>query len=191
LRLEPQIEALYGRPRFTSDERQEYFAFAPPELAALAQFSSRPSRLYSMVQLGYFKARQQFFVFRLREVDEDIRYLQERYFPTIRFQAVEIAKGTRLKQQRAILALFHYRYCDAAARQHVTAKAQQAARVCAKPVYVFRELWQYLTTQRLVAPGYTVLQEMIGQALTAEQQRLSTVVRTHLQPADIAAFQRL
>src|SRR5713101_10061077 len=86
-----EIEALYGRPRFTSDERQEYFAFSPPELAALAQFSSRPSRLYSMVQLGYFKARQQFFVFRLREVDEDIRYLQERYFPTVRFHAVEIA----------------------------------------------------------------------------------------------------
>ena len=76
-------------------------------------------------------------------------------------------------------------------RSSLATKAQQAARVCAKPVYIFRELWQYLTTQRLVAPGYTVLQEMIGHALTAEQQRLTTVVRTHLQPADIAAFQRL
>ena len=36
-----------------------------------------------------------------------------------------------------------------------------------------------------------MLQELIGNALTDEQQRLSTVVRTHLQPADIAAFQRL
>jgi TnpA family transposase len=141
--------------------------------------------------LGYFKARQQFFVFSLREVDEDIRYLQDHYFPTTRFHAVEVTKVTRLKQQRVILALCDYRYCDAAARQTLAAKAQQAARVCAKPVYVFRELWHSLTTQRLVAPGYTVLQEMIGQALTAEQQRLHTVVRTPLQPADIAAFQRL
>jgi hypothetical protein len=36
-----------------------------------------------------------------------------------------------------------------------------------------------------------VLQELIGHALTAESQRLSTIVRTHLQPMDIAAFQRL
>ena len=186
-----EIDALYGRPHFTPDERQEYFTFAPPELTALEQFHSYPSRLYAMLQLGYFKARQQFFLFSLPEVAEDIRYVQERYFPTIRFHAVEIAKGTRLKQQRIILALCHYRHCDATARQRLATKAQQAARVSAKPVYVFRELWQYLTTQRLVAPGYTVLQELIGRALTAEQHRLNTVVRTHLQPTDVAAFQDL
>src|SRR5262249_61723240 len=53
-----EIDALYGRPRFTPDERQEYFAFAPAELAALGQFRSHPSGLYSLLQLGYFKARQ-------------------------------------------------------------------------------------------------------------------------------------
>ena len=58
-----EIDALYGRPRFTPDERQEYFAFSPPELTALDQFHSHPSRLYAMLQLGYFKARQQFFLF--------------------------------------------------------------------------------------------------------------------------------
>jgi hypothetical protein len=72
---EEEIDALYDRPRFSPDERQEYFAFTPQELTALEQFRSHPSRLYCMLQLGYFKARQQFFVFTLREVDEDIRYL--------------------------------------------------------------------------------------------------------------------
>ena len=188
---EEEIEALYGRPRFTPDERQESFAFTPQELTALEQFRSHPARLYAMLQLGYFKARQQFFVFSLREVDADIRYLQERYFAPARFHAVEVSKVTRLKQQRVILTLCHYRYCDATARQHLATKAQQTARVCAKPVYIFRELWHVLTTQRLVAPGYTVLQELIGKTLTEEQQRLSTVMRTQLQPADVAAFQRL
>ena len=61
--------------------------------------------------------------------------MQEHYFPTARFHAVEIAKHTRLKQQRVILALCTYRYCDATARQHLATKAQQAARICAKPVY--------------------------------------------------------
>ena len=85
-----EIDALYGRPRFTPDERQEYFAFSPPELAALEQVRSHPSRLYALLQLGYFKARQQFFVFSLPEAAEDIRYLQERYFAPDRCQAVEV-----------------------------------------------------------------------------------------------------
>jgi hypothetical protein len=49
---EEEIDALYGRPRFTPDERQEYFAFAPQELTALEPFRSHPSRLYCMLQLG-------------------------------------------------------------------------------------------------------------------------------------------
>jgi hypothetical protein len=89
---------------------------------------------------GTLRPASSFFVFDLREVDEDIRYLQERYFAPTRFHAVEVTKVTRLKQQRVILGLCHYRYCDAATRQLLAAKAQQAARVCAKPVYIFREL---------------------------------------------------
>ena len=54
-----EIDALYGRPRFTPDERLEYFAFTPPELAALEQFRSHPSRLYAMVQLGYLVLLQE------------------------------------------------------------------------------------------------------------------------------------
>lgn len=186
-----ELDALYGRPRFTPEERQEYFTLSPPEKAALQPFHSLTSRLYYLVQLGDFKARQLFFVFSLHDVEEDARYLQDRYFATAPFRAEEISKVTRLKQQRVILALCNYRHCDAAARQQLATKAQQAARVCAKPIYVFRELWHFLTTQRLVAPGYTVLQELIGQALTAEQQRLITMVRAHLQPSDLTAFQRL
>ena len=185
------MDALYGRLRFTPEERQEYFTLSPPEKAALEPFHSLTSRLYCLLQLGYFKARQLFFVFSLHEVEEDVRYLQDHYFSTAHFRAEEISKVTRLTQQRVILALCNYRSCDATARQQLAVKAQQAARVCAKPVYVFRELWHYLATQRIVAPGYTVRQELIGQALTAEQQRLITVVRTHLEPMDITAFQRL
>jgi hypothetical protein len=172
------LDALYGRPRFTPDERQEYFAFSLPELAALEQVRSDPSRLYSLLQLGYFKARQQFLVLDLRAVDEDIRDLQAHDFAPTRFQAVEVTKVTRLKQQRVILGLYHYRDCAAAARQHLAAKAQPAARGCAKPVYIFRALWHVLTTQRLVAPGSPVLQELLGTALTEEQPRLSPVIRT-------------
>ncbi len=58
-------------------------------------------------------------------------------------------------------------------------------------MYVFRELWQYLTEQRIVAPGYTLLQDVVGTALTAEQMRLATILRTNLAPEECAALDTL
>ena len=80
---EDEIEALYGLPRFTPDERQEYFALSPADLTALVPLQSLPSRLYGILQLGYFRACHHFFVFRLHEVEDDVRYLHALYFPTL------------------------------------------------------------------------------------------------------------
>ncbi len=76
-----EIDALYGRPRFTQQERAEYFALSDSEKAALGQLHSLKSRVFFILQLGYFKARCMFFLFSLRDVEEDVAYIRERYFP--------------------------------------------------------------------------------------------------------------
>src|SRR5215470_1263828 len=126
-----EIEALYGRPHFTDDERLEYFALAPTEKAALEQFHSIKSRIYFILQLGYFKSHHRFFVFDLPDVAEDARFVQGHYFPDFPLDDLDITKVTRLRQQRVILELFRYRTCDVRQRQAVAQKAQQAARVSA------------------------------------------------------------
>jgi hypothetical protein len=184
-------EALYGKPHFTPEERLEYFTLSPVEKAALEPFHSLKSRIYCILQLGYFKARQMFFVFSPPEVAEDVRYIQERYFPHVPYPGLAMTKVTRLKQQRVILALCNYQYCGTQERQQLVAKARQAAMVCGQPVYVFRELLHYLTEHRLVAPGYSFLQETVGKALLEEQQCLITLVCHHLTPGETAALNRL
>jgi hypothetical protein len=47
----------------------------------LDQLPSIESRVYFILQLGYFKACRMFFTFQPNEVDEDVRYVGERYFP--------------------------------------------------------------------------------------------------------------
>lgn len=79
---EDEIDALYGRPVFTPAERVEYFALAPPEKAVMEQLHSLTSRLFYILQLGYFKASHLFFVFTLDEVAADANYVQMAYFPT-------------------------------------------------------------------------------------------------------------
>ena len=188
---EDEIEALYGRPRFTHEERIEYFSLSPTERSVLAQLHSIKSQLCFVLQLGYFKARPQFFIFSLHEVAEDAKYVQAQYFPGHQVADLTIAKVTRIKQQGMILELLNYRYCDTQERQTLQAKARQAARIFGKPVYVFRELMHYLQQQRIVAPGYSFLQDTVGQALLYEQNRLIAITRAQLNAADIEALNAL
>jgi hypothetical protein len=186
-----EIQAIYGIPRFTPEERLEYFSLSSTELASFSELHSIKSQIYYIIQLGYFKARQMFFVFDLQEVLEDARYIIEQYFPNFQFTDFEITKVTRLRQQRLILKLYNYRNCGPEERQKLASRARQAASVCAKPVYVFRELMHYLQEQRIVAPGYSFLQDTIGKALTDEQERLTNIVHNHLNDSDIEDLNRL
>ena len=54
-----EIDALYGRPRFTPEEREEYFALPAAQSATL--------------QLGYFKARHMFVVLNPDKIAEDAK----------------------------------------------------------------------------------------------------------------------
>ncbi len=188
-----EIEALYGRPCFTVDDRTNVFTLTPPEKDLLASFTHIPIQLYFLLQLGYFKAKQMFFTFTFDDVVEDVTYLLERYFPETPLPELRMLnKRTILKQRQRILELFGYRLCTPTDRQDVFLRAQQAARISSKPIYVLRELLHYLTEHRLVKPGYTLLQEeLVGKALTAEVKRLATMLHTLLSSEECVALDSL
>jgi hypothetical protein len=129
-----EIEAIYGIPRFTHEERIEYFSLSPIEKAALEQLHSIKSRIYFILQLGYFKARHLFVAFSIREIFEDARYIQEQYFPDFQLSEFKITNVTRLNQQNMILSLRNYRSCGAQERRKLETKAKQAAVICSKPI---------------------------------------------------------
>lgn len=152
-----EIEVIYGRPCFSPEERMEYFALSPPEMAAMEQLHSIKSRIYFILQLGYFKARHLFFVFSLRDVEEDAKHIQVYYFPTFSLTEFDITKVTRLRQRQLILDLFNYRACDTEERYKLEMRARFAARVSSQPIYVFRELMNTFTEQRILALSYSSL----------------------------------
>ena len=188
-----EIEALYGRPCFTGDDRTHVFTLTQPEKDLLASFTHLPIQLYFLLQLGYFKAKQMFFTFTFDDVVEDVTYLLERYFPATPLPELRMLnKRTILKQRQRILELFSYRLCTPTDRHDLFLRAQQAARISSKPIYILRELLHYLTEHRLVKPGYTLLQEeLVGKALTAEAQRLATMLHTLLSSEECVALDSL
>jgi len=187
-----EIEALYGRPHFTHEEQLQYFALFPAEKELLHELRSVHSQTYFILQLGYFKAKHLFFIFEFHEVKEDLQSILDQHFPQTPIDDLStINKRTNLRQRRFILNFFNYRSCDTQERQKLEMRARFAARVSSKPIYVFRELMNTLTEQRIVAPGYSSMQDIVSNALTYEQNRLITIVSKQLEGTDRIALNAL
>jgi len=132
-----------------------------------------------------------FFTFNLHEVRDDIRFIRNRYFPDFQDAEPDITKVTRLKQQHTILKLGNYRGWNSKEQSKLEARARQAATVCSKPIYVFRELMHYLAERRVVAPGYSILQNTVGGALAYEQRRLAATANSQADQSSKEALKRL
>ena len=70
-------------------------------------------------------------------------------------------------------------------------KALELVKIHTKPIYVFREVLFYLENKRIVIPGYSTMQDIVGQALVQERQRLEARVRAYLSEEDKATLNRL
>jgi hypothetical protein len=178
-----EADDLYGLPRFTEEDRDLYFDLSPAERELVDRVVTISVAVHLVLQIGYFKAKRQFFVYALDGVTEDAGHILRRYFPAR--DMVEIkspSRSTRLEQQQAILKLFDYRSCDAAAKEELGRKAQRIAMLSTQPVFILREVLQHLIHQRIVAPGYTYLQDMVGRTVTSERLRVTSLLGQALTP---------
>jgi TnpA family transposase len=186
-----EIASIYDLPRFSAEDQSHFFSLSAHERAVLPKLRTYASRIFFILQLGYFKAVRQFFVFKLDEVVQDITWIQQTHFPSSKLPETPVAKGTRLKHQSLILHLCEYRLCGDLERRQLASKAEQVVRISSKPVFVLYELLHFLANQRIVAPGYTFMQNIVSNALTNEQGRLGKAIQAHLTTADVEALELL
>ncbi|MCU7850433.1 MAG: DUF4158 domain-containing protein [Candidatus Thiodiazotropha sp. (ex Lucinoma kastoroae)] len=58
-----EIQAYFGIPRLTQEDREYYFELAANKVKLISENWPLNSKLYFVLQLGYFKARRMFFSF--------------------------------------------------------------------------------------------------------------------------------
>jgi len=174
---EGEISKLYDLPKFDEDARLTYFELTEAEKVAMNEYSRIFTKIYFSLQLGYFKAKQLFFVVEVEKVVKDAEYIRQRYFPQhVLNLSGKVSQTTRLQQQKVILEVYDYRVADESIRANLIARAEKLAMLYARPVYIFRELLNYLEQQKIVLPGYSVMQKhIIAQALIRERVRLETL----------------
>src|SRR6516165_4154319 len=144
-----EIDDLYGLPRFTQDDRRLYFDLSASEQESVNAVHTTTAAVHLVLQLGYFKAKRQFFVYARDEVLDHLRHILRCYFPERDLTTVKpLSKPTRLEQQKIILKLFSYRLCDHTAKEELKQKAQRVAMLSTQPVYI---LVRYSSTWKIIA----------------------------------------
>lgn len=176
-----EIESLFGLPHFTEGERQIHFDLSPEEREAFDAARTITSGVHLVLQLGYFKAKAQFFVVSFDHARPDIDHILTRYFPGRHMEEVgPLSKPTRLAQQRIILGLLDYHLCGHEEKQALVGFTQRAAMLSTQPKFILREVLEHLSSQRNVAPGYTSLQDLVSQAVTEERKRVTRMLDSTL-----------
>ena len=134
-----EVDDLYGLPRFTEEDRRLYFALSPSERDLVDGVYTISVAVHLILQLGYFKAKRQFFVYAREAVTEDLEHILRRHFPTPEMADIKgLSKPTRLEQQQVILKLFGYQLCDTAAKSKLEQKAKRVAMLSTQPIFILR-----------------------------------------------------
>jgi TnpA family transposase len=178
-----EIHELYGLPSFTDEERCLYFDLSQAEHDTVDAVHTAAAAVHLVLQLGYFKAKRQFFVYDPETMNNDVQYIVKRHFPDIGILAIKaLSKPTRLAQERAILSLLDYRRCDGAAKADLERKARRIAMLSTQPITILREALQYLENQRVMAPGYRFLQDLVSRVAAGERRRITAMLGQAMTP---------
>jgi len=152
---EAEKSALYGLPDLDDFQRAEYFALTAEELALAQQRDGLPGKIPCFLQIGYCKAKQAFFSFRLADLPgEDIGFLMRRYFPGQVFRLKPVRKEEYYIQRKEILRLFGYRCWSREFLPRLEARAARLVMRDVTPAFVLTELIALLRQERIVRPGY-------------------------------------
>lgn len=172
----------YGAPTFTEKDRDLYFELNAHELNT-ANARRGGSGVYFVLQLGYFRLKHQFFDVTSEAVQEDMRYIVARYFPDVHDRHLAPpSRPTLLSIENEILELTGYRRW-AGSRDMLLERLRDVASRSAQSRLLFREAVQHLDRERIVRAPYSVIQDVVGEALSREGDRLTTLLNDMLSDA--------
>ena len=170
-------QALYGLPDFDDFQRAEFFAFTEAERALAERRKGPVEHLHCLLQIGYFKAKNAFFNFaRKRCRPRTWPFWLNVTFPANSVTLQPLAEYEQYTQRAEIAKLFGYRLWSGTDRPTLVETAALLARRDVTPTFILIEILAFLKARKIVRPGYTTLQSIISDALTAERRRLGELI---------------
>jgi hypothetical protein len=173
-----EIADIYNRPDFNSDERELYFSIHDArEIDLLNRYSNIKTRVYFILQLGYFKAKQQFYKFNLEEVRVDVEYVLHYYnYDTKSDLSGQISRDYFAQQKKNIIELFDYKEWTPEYTNQIKSHICELIRYYPKSHGALRQLLNYFDNNKIIIPSYRTMQDMFTAAFVEEENRLSKLI---------------
>ena len=176
---EEDIQELYALPDFNDEERQLYFEFKNVELDIADKYDDPVTWIYCALQIGYFKAKLQFFKFGFDDVVEDANHIKEKYFPELNIvQFGCVSKYYINKQKKEISLAFEYKPWSVEYEPTVKSHVCELLKHYPKSQNALRQLLNYFSEENIVMPNYRKLQDIFTYAYSKEHERLSKLIES-------------
>lgn len=114
-----------------------------------------------------------------------------RYFHGEPFERKQITKHEHYTQRGRVAELFGYRPWVAGFLPQLAQQAALIVRREVTPGFVATELIVWLNEHKIIRPGYTTMQELVSEALSAERRRLGELLAQALDESAKAALGQL
>ncbi len=173
-----EITELYALPHFNEKERKLYFTIeSEEESRALNLYSNFKTRVYFILQLGYFKAKHRFFDFVFEDIPADVEYI---LFHFVKSKEIALAgqpsRHSISEQKRTILQLLDYRDWSPLYQHSIELYISELLRYYPKSHSALRQLLSYFDRQQIVVPSYRTLQNLFTKAYAAEEKRINQLI---------------
>lgn len=166
---ETEVSELYARPVFNKKERKLYFELNDQEKKLINLYSATKTRIYFILQLGYFKAKQQFFKFNFEDVSDDVNYITSQYFETTKRFSGCISRNIISAQKDKILNQFNYKPWSPTQRKLMEEHLLDLLRLYPQKHNAMRQLLLHFEKYRTVIPSYRIFQDMYSSCFNMAQ----------------------
>lgn len=187
-----EIEAIYALPQFNPAERAEYFYLDDAAQSAVDKLRRFDTKVYFILSLGYFRARPTMRHFHFKNVQDDLAYVCETYFPGKKCPRGKLPATTKTTLFKKVLAVTGF--CSLDQRKHkskLLARIRDTATICVDPPYVFDECLAYCRQNHIALPGYTTLQDMVSDVLVEERERIERTMNRSLSELTRARLRKI
>lgn len=189
-----QEKELYDTPRYSKEEQNINFEIGEDIQCLLSNFSSVQSKIFFILQLGYFRSKAMFWsTNKLLKNTGDLTFICTKYFPTAyrNFANYKLPDNNRLLQQKIILEMFGYHRLGVNNSSLLQEELQRLVKINVRPIYILGAVVQFLESNRILLPGYSVLQNMIGKYIQKENLRLQDAILELLSTEQVQQIDQL
>lgn len=171
---EEELQVLYVLPSFNIKEQDVYFSLNRLELTTFDKYIDPNIWVHAILQLGYFKAKQQFFKFTLHDVKKDVEYITSKYLVDLKPTMLACVSEYHVrKQKQEILSLCNYKDWTIEIESTTKIYLCELLRYYPKSNNALRQLLNYFSKNNIVTPNYRRLQDLFTIAYSKEMIRLS------------------